>query len=98
MAQIGSELGQTATADRTVREIEGLIELARELRADGQNISGRLYDMRSRLLGLGEPECATPGTIKEAVTSEVHDLRGTLNDLHSVLIDAKKYLADLEGV
>jgi hypothetical protein len=84
--------------DRTTIEIERIIEFARDLRSSAQNISGRLYDIRSRLLGLGEPKCAAASSVKEVVTSEIHDLRGTLDDLNSAMIDANQYLADIEGI
>lgn len=84
--------------EHTTREIEEIIEYARELRSDAQNVRSRLYDIRSRLLGLNEPGACGEPAIKEAVTAELYDLRQTLDSVNSALVDSKSYLADLEGV
>lgn len=92
MAEVG-----LATA-KTPREIEGIIERARRLKEDALNIKGRLYDMRVRLLGINDPPATEDSNLKEAVGSELHDLRSNLDELDSVMRDSKTYLADLEGV
>ncbi len=84
--------------DRTTRELEGIIERARGLKADAENIRSRLYDMRSRLLGVDDEKATSDSNVKEVVSSELHDLRQTLDELDSVMQYSKTYLADLEGV
>ncbi len=92
MAEVG--LG----AERTTREIEGIIGRARELKDDALNIKSRLYDMRARLLGINDPPATEDSNLKEAVGSEMHDLRTNLDELDAIMKDSKTYLADLEGV
>jgi hypothetical protein len=103
MERAGATIGQQAiaagaypqNADRPRRELEGIIQDARELDAAAHVLASKLHDIRSRLMGEADPQ--TPGpNVKEAVTCELSDLRLTLSGLRAKLSDIGRYTESLE--
>ena len=92
MATIG-----TATAERQVRDLEGIIEGARVTAERVAGIANRLRDMRRRLLGMDESKGEEP-TVNEVVGSEISDLRLTLRGIDVSLNDIEEYVGNLENV
>ena len=88
---------KACTADRPMRELESIIEGARTTADRTSGIANRLRDMRRRLLGMDEAQTDDP-SLKEAVSSELHDLRDTLARTDLYLDEIDQYVSNLESI
>ena len=91
-------VGSAPIAERSVRELEGIIEETRATAERVSSVAGRLCDMRRRLLGIDQspPPEVTP--VSEVPGSEVSDLRITLGGINLTLNDIEEYVGNLENV
>ena len=87
----------TAT-DRPQREVEGIIVGTRQMAEQAAYLASKLHDVRRRLTGEGDPQQANTPAVKEAITSELVDLRQTLARLQDSLHDIGRYTESLERV
>lgn len=95
-----NRIGASPSVDRPQRDIEGLIEHARTIDGRLNDVATRLQDMRRRLLGADEGKgiSGKDSPVKEAVCSELHDLRLTLNRIGETVERVSSYVAHLESV
>ena len=84
--------------DRPQRDIEGLIQHAKRIRSQLNEAAERLRDMRRRLIGMDEGTGPEGPKVKEAVSSEVHDLRDTLNGIDETTDRILNHITNLESV